>query len=662
MYRLIICLDFCNGTYKVIKERNRTIMGRCFNLYKAKNCISSAIGAKAASIKKRRIGSPHSVKVLAVFLSIIGTCLLPSFLTDVTIGFTNSFFSIIYAAALYLLSGRYFTTSHTKREITLTHSFGFLLSCMTAFGRSVEISGEVKFRNIPFWLAILFYSHIFGCLLSLLWKKLALFEKKFSPWRPKSKAAQKVNGAVIYLMEHPAWIALLLLFSWLPCYIALFPGGFSYDATDEFNQQFTVYNNEFPRLHSVLIIKFLNKVYQFTGSYNTGIAIYAGIQMVLFSAMYTHILVGLYRQKINHIVLLCALFYCALFPVIHLTVTHVGRDTLFAGLMTYTLFLLYLLANDKNRFMESRWKPLLLGIVISLAVLSRNNGSQQAMLVLLLILNIFIWGFTWKTSLRGKVIFSVCNLVFYFTISFLLTAICQPIHLSTKNASLSLPSQTLGRAYFYEPEKWSKDDIACLSHYVNMKHLRYCPELADPTKARIKNDVLEDDFWGFLKFWARMGCKCPGSYADALIAQTRYIWYPDSLIDGYVRAGVYENSDKCYFGVGIEPPGTATHLLPAVENYYRDIGLSLSFERIPILSMLFSIGFQFWVILNSMFYAVYRRCKHLYLPMGFILMFLLLTFFVPIVLLRYFMPVFLFFPITIAMTVQPALMNPAKEK
>lgn len=151
-----------------------------------------------------------------------------------------------------------------------------------------------------------------------------------------------------------------------------------------------------------------------------------------------------------------------------------------------------------------------------------------------------------------------------------------------------------------------------------------------------------------------MGGKCPGSYADALIAQTRYIWYPDSLIDGYVRAGIYKNSDKCYFSITVDSPGTARHLLPAVEKYYRDIGLSLSFEKIPLLSMLFSIGFQFWVILNSMFYAVYRRCRHLYLPLGFFLAYMLLTLFLPIVLLRYFMAVFLFLPITVVMTVQPA--------
>ncbi len=58
---------------------------------------------------------------------------------------------------------------------------------------------------------------------------------------------------------------------------------------------------------------------------------------------------------------------------------------------------------------------------------------------------------------------------------------------------------------------------------------------------------------------------------------------------------------------------------PKVREYYKNIGLYISFEKIPIISMFFSIGFQFCIVLNCVFYIGYRRCKYLYLPVAIVL-------------------------------------------
>lgn len=69
--------------------------------------------------------------------------------------------------------------------------------------------------------------------------------------------------------------------------------------------------------------------------------------------------------------------------------------------------------------------------------------------------------------------------------------------------------------------------------------------------------------------------------------------------------------------------------------------------------MLFSVGFQFWLLLNCFFYAVYRSKRRLYLPIGLILLYTVICLFLPIVIMRYFMVLFLFFPITVVATFHP---------
>ena len=596
--------------------------------------------------------SPRMSACIPVCLSLICTLLLPSYLSDKSIVFSNSFVSIAYAAVMFLLFRWYWKQEHKKRELVLTHIFGFILSCMTAMGRAMDQTGRFFPIGLMLCFSIMLYTHVFACGVSLLWVKLSEIEtKEWTVGKSKSDAcSSRLHKCVSFAMSHPWVIGLILALCWLPCYIALFPGGFSYDMMNEFNQQFMIYKSDFPRLHSVLIIGCLNAAHSLFGSYNAGIAIYAAIQMIAFSAMFAHMLVTFYRQRLNGVLICLFGAYFALFPIIPLIVTHTGRDTLFAGLLTYLGFLLYQLACDTKGFLSSMRKPAILGTVLSLTLMSRNNNSELIMLALLAVLNFIVWFRLHRTYSRVILAFSVTNVAVFIILSLALSATCKPISGVNPRASMSLVSQTLIRAYIEEPEKWTDKDAADFQYYMNMDSFRYCPECADYSKNMLRNVKGAKNSVGFVKMWLRMGFKCPGSYMNAVIAQTRYMWYPDALIDGYVRAEIY-SPEKCYFVTGVEKPGVRVPLWPEGEEFYRIICRDISFEKIPILSMLFSIGFQYWLLLNCLFYSVYRRRKKWFLPLGVIFVYLVFCFFIPLVLMRYFMPLFLFFPVTMVMTV-----------
>ena len=164
-----------------------------------------------------------------------------------------------------------------------------------------------------------------------------------------------------------------------------------------------------------------------------------------------------------------------------------------------------------------------------------------------------VWLRLRKVFPRGIAVFSVSCLTVFFSLSLLLGAVCSPMTKSNQGAALGLITQTLVRAYTDEPEKWSEKDLADFERFVDAEHAEYCPELADVSREAMTEEAIKADIGGFVKLWVRMGVRCPGAYLNAIAAQTRYGWYPDSVIDGYVRGNIYP-TEKCFFNTDVSSP------------------------------------------------------------------------------------------------------------
>lgn len=590
-------------------------------------------------------------------LSIMYVILIPTYLSDSSLLFSNSYFSLLFLLGFYILFCYFEKMTFKLRIKKFAYPFGLLLSAMTAFGYSLKFNhGNIYFKSISLYICIVLYAYIFGIILIIFWTFLENMEGFFRANRYENKNIHQINKIIIFICEH-SWIMFCgFLICWLPCYIAAFPGGYVYDAYREWAQLENGFNGNFPMLHSVLITKIISIGFELTGSYNTGIAFYTIVQMILISAMYVHILKTFYRKSINHILIGIMVLYCALFPVIQILVTQTVRDVLFSFLLTYTMFQFYLMTSEKEKFFVSIYKPIFLGIILVLTLLARNNNASTVALVVIIGISLFVFVKYYKKYLRGSLLFAGTTIIFYVLMSILLTISCQPKIDAAAGNSLSLFSQPLARAYLYENETWTNEEKEKLSSYMNVEGLTYVPENADRTKSRLKVDGKLKEF---LIFWVRIGMKHPKCYVEAILENTQQMWFPASIIDGYKKAeiSVYEPYEKCYYYYGdvLEAPGTHMLYFPRVREFYTNIGLNISFEKIPIISMFFSIGFQFWIVLNCVFYIGYRRCKHLYLPVAIVLGYTVISAFVPLILLRYFAMLFLAFPMTVVFTIQPSL-------
>lgn len=580
------------------------------------------------------------------------TYLLPWLVGSEAINISNSPLSLLLFIGAFLLLRYAAKRRFSARMQIFSHIPGFLFSVMTAFGSWINAEETIYYTSARMWLAILAFTHIYALLLCMLWSLLERTETILD--KQGDHTGNSVSSFFDILLRRPVLLALLLFVCWLPCYISTFPGHFFYDAAREFNQSITGYSGDFPMLHSVIIINVMKLGFALTGSYNTGIALYVITQMVLLCSLFAYIIKTLSKLKKNVKLLVAIAAYFALFPFIHVLAASTVRDVLFSGLFTYTVFLIYLMVQDHSEFFSSAKQPILLGIAVTLTILSRNNNIG---IVSYLVIGggcLFIVLYAGKKRLKQSLCFCVSAVLTYALLGATLTQLCQPLTPSPIRSSISLLTQSIARSYTYESDNWTEEELAQFRTFFDMEHFAYVPENADSTKNTMY--LRDEDFGKFLNLWLRIGKKNAGCYLDAVMANSLQMWYPGAIPDGYVESGTADPSyEKSFFYFNdIEEPATHARALEGVRVFYEKLGTQITYEKIPVLSMLFSVGFQFWLMLNCVFYLWYRGRYELLIPISVILFYALMTVFLPLAQLRYSAILFFTFPLVCIFSLQPS--------
>lgn len=591
-----------------------------------------------------------------VLLSGLTVMFFPVFVSDSTLNFSNSVFSLVAFAAIFSLFAYAEKLGISGRKKGFAHVLGGLYSVMTAFGSRIEGLAGIEYGSVSLWIAIALYTHVFGQGIGVLW---TLMEQKENALRrpaqlPEPRGlAGKLSCAADWLLGRPLLVWLALLLCWTPCYLSTFPGNLVYDASYEYYQLQTGFTKSFPLLHSAIVTRLFQLSEHLTGSVNPGVAVYVIVQMMLTAALLTAIVRQFHKDGLHPLLTGVFTAYYAAFPVVHLLVTCTTRDVLFSILLTATVYCFYRLACDSDAFMSRAKNAVMLAAALVFTLLSRNNNSGPLAAMLLIAVCLVICLAFGRKHRKNAVLFTASALVMFYAVTAVLTALCQPLYEAPPSSAMSMLAQPIVRTHALHSQEWSQEERAEFETYFNMETLEYVPQNADPAKGNLL--VRYANMREFLAFWMKMGLRYPGCYLDAVLANTRQMWYPGVVLDGYTVRGMFPAYEKNYFYFGkyIEEIGSRLNLLPRVFAFYESIGLRISFERIPIVSMFFSIGFQFWMLLGSVFYVAYRKAYNLFWPLAIAMVYAICCAFVPLVLLRYFGALFLVFPITAACMLCP---------
>ena len=472
---------------------------------------------------------------------------------------------------------------------------------------------------------------------------------------------QRKNASALSLSSFlPDWLILVLLV--LPVFLAEFPGFFVYDAHDELYEVLTrTFTAHHPLLHVLLLGRTIAFFHKFTGSWNAGIAVYIFLQMLVITAVFSLVLQMLRKFYVPRRIRVICLLFLGLFPTVVMYVLCSAKDGLFSAFLLLLTVFLYLLYRDPEHFLQSRKKAA--GFVLSalLMMLFRYNGFYS-FLVFVPFGIIFLprthsslkrpvpsggpseqrcpvssgdrslqhrpADFVEPSLQRRPALFRqhssrpsrslrlritamlLLPVALFLAVNTGMTKILTGPDTKEYQEMLTVPISQLARAYNYQQDVFSKEDILLLHRYLPEENLNhYEPLCTDLLKVGFNNEAFSEDKSSFVKLWLRIGKKAPAVYVNAWLLTSYGYWYPYASLNVYAGRTVYTFTydESSYFGYEVEKPGTRTSLIPAIDTFFRTISLTRSFQKIPVIRLFFAPAFWFFVFLWQLFFRGFRR-------------------------------------------------------
>ena len=557
---------------------------------------------------------------------------------DEYLSYTNSIISFI-VFAVYLYSIFKITQADVwKSEIKGYLGSGLLFSVLffgaMISGVQLDLYGKVDFADISNYVSLTVLSIGGAPLIAWMIHKLGNKTKEYD-----GKAA--VVNKKFYLKVY-----LLFLVAYLIVLLAVWPGFFLYDAEVETYMVFTdKYSAHHPMAHVLLLGWIMKVMYKIIPSYNVGIATYLIIQMMVVSACFTYMIAFMKKIGIRKWIINGSIVFLALFPTVSMFVCCSTKDVYFsAGVVLFTTLLLELAREGKN-FWNAKRKSILLILAILLIVLFRNNGLYA--LIAAIPVLIIVYRKYWKSWL--KVLITVVAVYCVFNISVNAIFNVKP---GEKAEMLCVPMQQLARAHQEAKDCFTEEDLEVMYELIPEVILeKYNPKLADNVKVNFLEDNFKADPGKFIKLWIRIGMRRPDIYINSFLMNTYGYWYSDTIIDGYTGKWIVnrEYEDSSYFAYETERPGISKPLIPFLAKFYEKISLEIYQQKVPVVSMLFSMGFWLWTYSFMVMYLLktgHKKQALAFLPIGFIYLTVILG---PIAIVRYVLYFYFCAPLVLAL-------------
>lgn len=513
---------------------------------------------------------------------------------------TDNFISVLLA----LLFWYAYKNEDSEPQGKVFHILAILLAFFHVIGNYmllVSASGGNSLTHAKCILCIAGWYCIFHMLITCIYRSI------------KSKSLRDEEIQVNIQQERKIYLFTFIccVICWLPYYLSYFPGSFSPDSTNQIMQALGIveYSNHHPVTHTLLLKGCYNFGFLLSGNENIGAATCTLVQMLLMAAIFSYLVIVLYHFKIKKMYLVLCVIYYALFPVNAVFSITIWKDVLFAGITLLFVVLLWkmnLLEKEKNNknatSIRKEGHILIIGFIVigTLFSLMRSNGFY-AFIVCGIVMCLLL------KNQRRPMIISVLAVIMIVCLIKGPVMEVQGIRQPDLIENLSIPSQHIARVIVtgneLEPEEYE-----LLNRVIDIERIPevYKPYLSDPIKDLVREkgnqDYIEEHKKDFLLLWIKLGLRYPGEYINAQIAQTKGYWETDAqywviwteLHEPLNNVNIYRDS-----------------LLPQGLNRVVENILS-AYHGIPLVGMLYSIGFYFWVTLFLL--AVCLKKKKTILP------------------------------------------------
>ncbi len=433
-----------------------------------------------------------------------------------------------------------------------------------------------------------------------------------------------------------------MMFFWLPCFIAFFPGIYAYDIPTQIEGiSCGTLTSDHPLLHT-LIVWWCLRIGAAIHSYTLGAAIYSFLQMSVLSASFAASIAYMNKKGVSPKWQLAVLAWFSLLPINPLFAINVTKDVLFAAFSVLFLIETAELISAPKRTVGSVRFWILYILTVSVMSLVRNTGLYPFLMLIPLIVVII-------SSHR----FRVLILCFLCAISFLASNALLADTLEVKEGRfteiLSVPLQQVARCAY--DGALSEEELAEVERFIPREiWQQYSSRLADQIKNYVDRSYLENNFGDFIRLWLKLGPKHSGPYLKAFLGLNIGYWYPAME---YPDARTWHE----YIETIIKPVTADIvikryDLWPQMREYYIAIAKETQFEAEPISALIYKPGIYLWATLILFAASVINRNRTALCVTAFLLLSWVMQMFSPIALLRYVYPFMVCIPIALGALIQ----------
>ena len=385
--------------------------------------------------------------------------------------------------------------------------------------------------------------------------------------------------------------AILIFIAYLPYLLRYYPGLLTADSITQVAQGLGIsdLSNHHPIFHTGIIAFFVNIGIKITGNINTGIALYTIFQMIIMSITFSGILVYLNKKKTPKTIQILVFIYYMIYPVNQLFSVIMWKDIMFAAIIPIFIIYIEKLIDNTEEFLNSK-KNIALFIIITILVCFMRNNGIYVFFITMIIIAIVLRKY-WKKIIP---IF-LASVMLFFGIKTIIFKILN-VQGTEIGEALSIPLQQIARVVKNHKEELSQKQIEEINKFFKCENIgeKYIPTLSDPVKNEFNNEYFKEHKVDLIKIWFELMKKYFPDYVASFISNSYGYYYPEAK--HWVANRFMEPND-----LGIEQ----TKLIEG--NIVTKWDSLIERREIPIISMFFSIGFCFWVMIAAMGYKIYTK-------------------------------------------------------
>lgn len=603
--------------------------------------------------------SKTRVQFICLILALISLPALASMIKESSglYPLTNSVLAIPVAAGLFLLYIK--AAAAPKRTLVISTVFGFLFSVMMVLGKNILVAEGSEIGRFSTWFNFLAGTPMFAAMTSLFLNWTGSLNARVSKVTSFGALIRSWSSRRYYLT---VW--LLLFLAWIPVFLAVYPGIYAYDSVYqiEFYSQDYI-NLHHPLIHTLLMGWLIQDLGAALGSYEMGMAAYSILQMAALSAGFAAVLLWMRNQTLAFVFRLVFLALFLFLPVNALMAVSSTKDIYFSLFFLLMMLWITKAAENPERLKDWRFDGQLM-LFAFLQMLFRNQGVYIFLFGMVVMLIVFHHYWKQLVLLAAAV---CCAFSIY---SGPVTTALRGRSVHSVNEYMSVPCVQLSKAMLDCPERLSDEQKALVEQYI--PDWRLYPEnvaIADSLKISFNSDLFINHPAQFIRLWVAVGLKCPAPYVDSFLRLTIGNWYPDMNYpdsEAYHPYWEYQNTVKK--ADGTVPSIVLQRHTPAILKPFSDwmawFSENGAFKELPILSMLFSGGFLFWMLLLFCAWTINTRKWNYLVPFFFLFGLWGTLMLGPVVIFRYLYPLAVCVPllVTVMLTqsARPSQSNSSK--